>query len=130
MSLNKNPKQETGFSQSSKTKLGNLKSSITKFKRDNFANTRERNKIEINVTNSSPQSERDTLLDLNTSSKCSFNKKIGKLSTSNNSLTVPSGYHSGPSHRRESFLYRTDTDIDNHVKMPIRSASIASTIEG
>lgn len=124
MSSNKN------LSQSSKTKLDNLKSSITKFKRDNFANTSEKNKIEINVTNCSPDSKKNTSIDLNISSKRPFNKKIGKLSTSNNSLTVPCGYHSGPTHRRESFLYRTDTDLDNHVKLSMRSASIASTSEG
>ncbi|RNA28495.1 hypothetical protein BpHYR1_024537 [Brachionus plicatilis] len=130
MNSDKSLKSELGNSKLSKSKLGNLRSSFTKFKRENFSDPSEKNAIEINVTNSSPDSVRNKFINSNTSSKRLINKKIGKLSTSNNSLTVPSALHSGHNHRRESFLYRADTDSDNHVKLPMRSASIASTSEG
>lgn len=55
-----------------------------------------------------------------------------KLKESTNSLSIPGGGSSAPSvayHpvRRESFLYRAlDNEIDNYIKLPMRSASIAS----
>lgn len=132
MNSSESIKSKSEETQPTKIKFGNLRSSLTKFKRENFPDTNKQNSIEINVINfeQDPDCARNRHNNFHTSSKRLINKKVGKLSTSNNSLTVPSGLHSGPTHRRESFLYRTETDVDYHIKLPNRSASIASTSEG